>query len=87
MVRAFALGRVNRTIKKFCRLKKPIGDKGQRLLKGFYTANKWELEERSDDDGGDFGANLDYGRSSNILQNFHIAKRWRTQKSTKDKDR
>ena len=73
MVSCFALGKINRQLKQFT--KGNLTDKGVRLLKGFYTANKWELEgSDSDNEAGDFAANINLGRVKGLLNNFDTKK-------------
>jgi hypothetical protein len=69
-----ALGRVNRLFSKFSNTEEPLTEKGQRLLKGFYTANTKELEKHESDDD-DFNFELDHGKITNILLQFLTKKK------------
>jgi hypothetical protein len=44
LIRCFALGKVTRLLKKYAE-KEKISRTGRQLLKGFYTSNKYELNE------------------------------------------
>jgi hypothetical protein len=44
-VRCFALGKVARLLKKFANQEKALRTSQKQLLKGFYTANKYEIND------------------------------------------
>ena len=58
MPRIFALGKVKRALGEFCDDEGKPDAMTKRLLKGFYTQNRWELENDSEQESSKFTANV-----------------------------
>jgi len=67
MPRIFTLGKVHRALAEFADDKGAPDQVTKRLLKGFYTQDRWELENDSEQESSKFAANVDYGKIKDIL--------------------
>ena len=71
-IRAFALGKMNRLLKRLSHKDWIVSEHTQRLLKGFYTANKKELEGK---EGHDFHIErIDFSKASRIIKLHNVRK-------------
>lgn len=75
MRRMFALGRAKRALSNYDE-KEELTAFDKRLLKGFYTKDKWELVNSSEEESLKFSAKIDRGRVRGLISRY-----------LKDKDR
>lgn len=68
MTRVFALGKVHRALAEFADDKGPPDPTTKKLLKGFYTQDRWELENDSEQESSKFASAVDYGHIKGLLQ-------------------
>ena len=62
MPRVFTLGKVHRALAEFADDREPPTPATKRLLKGFYTQDRWELENDSEQESSKFAAQVDFGK-------------------------
>jgi hypothetical protein len=73
-VRCFALGKVARLLRKFSKNKEPLNRMQKQLLKGFYTANKYEiLDIKVGDEDDMYVGDIDFTRARTVVEKY-IAK-------------
>jgi hypothetical protein len=69
MTRVFTLGRVHRALREFCDdAPEDFTPMTRRLLKGFYTGDRAELEESSEADAANFSAKIDDNKITDLLK-------------------
>lgn len=67
MPRVFTLGKIHRALAEFTDDKGPPDQTTKRLLKGFYTQDRWELENDSEQESSKFSAQVDFGKIQDIV--------------------
>lgn len=72
MVRMFALGKVSKTMRNFLSESSEVklSENEKRLLKGFYTANKNEIEGKKEDALERIGHQADLDKASEIMEKY-----------------
>jgi len=70
MERIFAMGRIKRAIGNYEDQKADITGLDKRLLKGFYTADKWELANLSEQESLKFSAKIDRKRVKGLIMAY-----------------
>lgn len=69
MRRMFALGRAKRALANYDE-KEVLTSFDKRLLKGFYTKDKWELVNSSEEESLKFSAKIDRGRVRGLISRY-----------------
>jgi len=70
MARIFALGRAKRALKNYQNQDHKLSPFDKRLLKGFYTKDKWELVNSSEEESLKFSAKIDRGRVKGLINHY-----------------
>lgn len=70
MERIFAMGRIKRALGNYEDQKEDITGLDKRLLKGFYTADKWELANQSEQESLKFSAKIDRNRVKGLIMAY-----------------
>lgn len=70
MARIFALGRAKRALKNYQDQDDQLSPFDKRLLKGFYTKDKWELVNSSEEESLKFSAKIDRGRVKGLINHY-----------------
>lgn len=68
MNRVFTLGKIHRALREFTDDKDTVPSQiTKRLLKGFYTQDRWELENDSEQEAAKFAQDIDFGKIKDTL--------------------
>ena len=64
------MAKVHRALRTFSDNKTPHDPATQRLLKGFYTKDRWELENDSEQESSQFAAQANNGHVKDLILNI-----------------
>ena len=74
MARVFTLGKIHRALREFTDDRGPMNNATKRLLKGFYTQDRWELENDSEQESAKFNDDINMGKIKTVIMNTAIHK-------------